>query len=770
MARPIKPSDLLAPPPPMDPPSDRREIVIKVNHRNTLRRIGAYVHGQLMDHNMNKLRAKIISLFKFSPDAEFILTYTDEDGDVVTLDDDDELRDAVIAQRLNPLRINIKLRLSTIAGIDARSEASLTASNSPESGTKPLNIRSAVDEALKSVPEPFRSVMSDLSGDVLKLAQFAEYFSKLALSNASHHYDGAIGELSGQTGKVPADPLDLNVGVESKDSGVPAKETNTAVPVSPAQKQHVCGNIVQGFGTTATASVNLNQDTDGKKNVSPNPLDDSVMHGVSNSKQLPGNAPAPPTSENGVCDHSDGPADRRIGALPTDFPFQMVPIPERWSSPMMQTNVPFQMGPIPKHRSSPMIKHPNKRSNSFHKYAPGIFHGGVQCDGCGMLPIMGLRFHSKVKDDYDLCHYCFSRMGNEADYTRIDRLVDSPPPFPPLLSKMFHSHNYDCSASAMHGCRSKSSVTLESLFIQDVTVLDGTVMDPCTHFTKIWRMRNNGTVAWPLGTQLVWVGGDQFGDQGSTDLEIPANGFPVEGELDIAIDFTAPSVPGRYVSYWRMASPSGQRFGQRVWVLIKVDYSSPNTPVSSSARLPLNLNLPPEGNCPTGFSIIDVAPFDVEFPEANTTCRSEVGHPVQLVDSVLDATNDGLSQPTQPAVVPPTSSEPLVHLPSVSSSLVAPPSEPNANDGKQVEQTLLKKLQEMGFNQTPLNKEILRKNNYDLEQCMNDPDVFADDWDLLLAEMEEMGFSDKELNSKMLIKNGGSIKRAVLDLVAGEKS
>lgn len=43
-----------------------------------------------------------------------------------------------------------------------------------------------------------------------------------------------------------------------------------------------------------------------------------------------------------------------------------------------------------------------------------------------------------------------------------------------------------------------------------------------------------------------------------------------ENELDIAVDFTAPESPGRYISYWRMASPSGQKFGQRVWVLIQV--------------------------------------------------------------------------------------------------------------------------------------------------------------------------------------------------------
>lgn len=61
---------------------------------------------------------------------------------------------------------------------------------------------------------------------------------------------------------------------------------------------------------------------------------------------------------------------------------------------------------------------------------------------------------------------------------------------------------------------------LESRFIQDVTILDGTLIVPNTPFSKIWRMRNNGTLAWPRGTQLVWIGGDRLGDRVSVELEV----------------------------------------------------------------------------------------------------------------------------------------------------------------------------------------------------------------------------------------------------------
>lgn len=41
-------------------------------------------------------------------------------------------------------------------------------------------------------------------------------------------------------------------------------------------------------------------------------------------------------------------------------------------------------------------------------------------------------------------------------------------------------------------------------------------------------------------------------------------------ETDVSVDFLAPARPGRYISYWRLSLPSGLKFGQQVWVHIKV--------------------------------------------------------------------------------------------------------------------------------------------------------------------------------------------------------
>lgn len=64
---------------------------------------------------------------------------------------------------------------------------------------------------------------------------------------------------------------------------------------------------------------------------------------------------------------------------------------------------------------------------------------------------------------------------------------------------------------------------LDSLFILDVNVLDGTMMAPSTPFTKIWRLRNSGSVVWPKGTRLVWIGGDRFSHADSAELEVASS-------------------------------------------------------------------------------------------------------------------------------------------------------------------------------------------------------------------------------------------------------
>ncbi|GAB2213309.1 hypothetical protein Drorol1_Dr00021333 [Drosera rotundifolia] len=75
----------------------------------------------------------------------------------------------------------------------------------------------------------------------------------------------------------------------------------------------------------------------------------------------------------------------------------------------------------------------------------------------------------------------------------------------------------------------------------------------------------------------------------------------------------------------------------------------------------------------------------------------------------------------------------------------------------------------MGFTEVSLNREILRINKYDMEPSMDDLCGYINaNWDPLLEDLEEMGFHDKLTNKRLLVKNNGSIKRVVIDLIAGE--
>ena len=89
----------------------------------------------------------------------------------------------------------------------------------------------------------------------------------------------------------------------------------------------------------------------------------------------------------------------------------------------------------------------------------------------------------------------------------------------------------------------------------DVTIPDGTVMNPGQPFTKTWRFRNEGTVPWGEGVKLVFVEGEQEGFEskkmsGPDAVDVP-NVAPGKN-VDVSVDLVAPQELGRHLSYWRL--------------------------------------------------------------------------------------------------------------------------------------------------------------------------------------------------------------------------
>jgi hypothetical protein len=110
-------------------------------------------------------------------------------------------------------------------------------------------------------------------------------------------------------------------------------------------------------------------------------------------------------------------------------------------------------------------------------------------------------------------------------------------------------------------------------FVKDVTIPDGSILDPNETFTKTWRLRNRGTCTWTPDYMLVYTSGTQMG--GTTAVRLP--GYVAPGQtVDVSVPLTAPDDEGKYVSYWMLRNGSGTLFGygdkanQAFYVEIKV--------------------------------------------------------------------------------------------------------------------------------------------------------------------------------------------------------
>jgi hypothetical protein len=106
-----------------------------------------------------------------------------------------------------------------------------------------------------------------------------------------------------------------------------------------------------------------------------------------------------------------------------------------------------------------------------------------------------------------------------------------------------------------------------AVWVSDVTVLDGSVMTPGQEFLKTWKVRNTGDCTWGAGYTIVYGG---YNDKmGGVPAALATSVIPNQ-EVEVSVQFKAPTKAGEYLSAWRMANPSGYAFGQFFFVKIIV--------------------------------------------------------------------------------------------------------------------------------------------------------------------------------------------------------
>lgn len=393
--------------------------------------------------------------------------------------------------------------------------------------------------------------------------------------------------------------------------------------------------------------------------------------------------------------------------------------------------------------------------------APGVaVHKYIECDNCFMCPIVGPRYKSLKKHDYDLCLSCFKKVGNATEYRKFDRPSISGFSNREVSSKVENDHCFLSSSSKLSSIRRPSGVvslypkpsfvvkeskdsneTLDAEFIMDVTIPDGSKVEVDTTFSKVWRLKNCGMLPWPQHTKLVHIGGTMLGATGVVTLKLPEDGLPCNSETDVIVDLKAPERAGQYVANWRLMAPSGQMFGHSVWVLIE------GVPVCNKSQ-----------TCET------------EEPQTEKELKDLFSEKANASDSLRkdsDECDEGVMADLGLGEVGYNADCLLLNLKEQCGgetdgfSLVE-----SVNNGHDDECEAIEEFEMVA----PLPQEVM-SGVFSCEQ--NEPcqdSLASTDWDHMLKELEELGFHDKRTNIKeLLLKSEGSIKRAVKELMELEK-
>jgi hypothetical protein len=105
------------------------------------------------------------------------------------------------------------------------------------------------------------------------------------------------------------------------------------------------------------------------------------------------------------------------------------------------------------------------------------------------------------------------------------------------------------------------------VFLQDLTVPDGSVFAPGAEIEKVWALRNDGSCTWNQGYTLQLESGPALGAFDRQPLPTAEPGESIE----MKVDFFAPPEPGTYRSAWRAHDLGGEPFGVLIFIEIVVE-------------------------------------------------------------------------------------------------------------------------------------------------------------------------------------------------------
>jgi hypothetical protein len=98
-------------------------------------------------------------------------------------------------------------------------------------------------------------------------------------------------------------------------------------------------------------------------------------------------------------------------------------------------------------------------------------------------------------------------------------------------------------------------------FVSHVSIQDNEELRAGSTFTKTWKLRNSGLLKWPDGCKLVRL--DRANDLNAPEAT-SVTAIEPEQDVEVSVSLTCPSMPGSYATYFKMCTPEGKKFGQRI--------------------------------------------------------------------------------------------------------------------------------------------------------------------------------------------------------------
>jgi hypothetical protein len=104
------------------------------------------------------------------------------------------------------------------------------------------------------------------------------------------------------------------------------------------------------------------------------------------------------------------------------------------------------------------------------------------------------------------------------------------------------------------------------IYVQDLSIPDGTLAEPGALLDKRWEVRNGGSCNWDEHYQLRLISGEALQAEPVQKL------FPARSatNLILRINFVAPADSGVYRSAWQAYDPDGNPFGDPIFIEIAV--------------------------------------------------------------------------------------------------------------------------------------------------------------------------------------------------------